>query len=104
MAPGRGRGHLCWWPLIFKKGIVPHENEPQAENGIAENGLSYRHRIMGQFKHCEEKLADYSDLYFGTILNSYMIAMLTVSGSQAICADMQAELDSSGIKQYLLKH
>jgi hypothetical protein len=19
MAPGRGRGHLCWWPLIFKK-------------------------------------------------------------------------------------
>jgi hypothetical protein len=18
MAPGRGRGHLCWWPLIFK--------------------------------------------------------------------------------------
>jgi hypothetical protein len=19
MAPGRGPGHLCWWPLIFKK-------------------------------------------------------------------------------------
>ena len=19
MASGRGRGHLCWWPLIFKK-------------------------------------------------------------------------------------
>jgi len=19
MAPGRGRGHLCWWPPIFKK-------------------------------------------------------------------------------------
>jgi len=19
MAPGRSRGHLCWWPLIFKK-------------------------------------------------------------------------------------
>ena len=19
MTPGRGRGHLCWWPLIFKK-------------------------------------------------------------------------------------
>jgi len=19
MAPGRGRDHLCWWPLIFKK-------------------------------------------------------------------------------------
>jgi hypothetical protein len=19
MAPGRGSGHLCWWPLIFKK-------------------------------------------------------------------------------------
>jgi len=19
MAPGRGRGHLCWWALIFKK-------------------------------------------------------------------------------------
>ena len=18
MAPGRGRGHFCWWPLIFK--------------------------------------------------------------------------------------
>ena len=18
MAPGRARGHLCWWPLIFK--------------------------------------------------------------------------------------
>jgi hypothetical protein len=18
MAPGRSRGHLCWWPLIFK--------------------------------------------------------------------------------------
>jgi hypothetical protein len=18
MAPGRGQGHLCWWPLIFK--------------------------------------------------------------------------------------
>ncbi|MGB9441569.1 MAG: hypothetical protein WCB15_26760 [Desulfobacterales bacterium] len=18
MAPGKGRGHLCWWPLIFK--------------------------------------------------------------------------------------
>jgi hypothetical protein len=22
MAPGRGRGHLCWWPLIFKKNIL----------------------------------------------------------------------------------
>jgi hypothetical protein len=32
-----------------------------------------------------------------------MIAMLTVSGSQAICAGMQAELDTSGIKQNLLK-
>ena len=87
-----------------KKRIVAHKNEPQAENSSAENGLSYRHRIIGQFKHCEENLADYSDLYFGTILNSYMIAMLTVSGSQAICAAMQTELDTSGIKQYLLKH
>jgi hypothetical protein len=33
-----------------------------------------------------------------------MIAMLTVSGSQAICAELQTELDISGIKQYLLKH
>jgi hypothetical protein len=47
MAPGRGRSHLCWWPLIFKKGIVAHENEPQAENGSAENGLSYRLYILG---------------------------------------------------------
>ena len=22
MAPGRGRGHLCWWPLIFKKNFL----------------------------------------------------------------------------------
>jgi hypothetical protein len=22
MAPGRGRGHPCWWPLIFKKNFV----------------------------------------------------------------------------------
>ena len=22
MAPGRGRGPLCWWPLIFKEVIV----------------------------------------------------------------------------------
>jgi hypothetical protein len=21
MAPGRGRGHLCWLPLIFKKNL-----------------------------------------------------------------------------------
>jgi hypothetical protein len=26
--------------IIYKKGIVAHENEPQAENGSAENGLS----------------------------------------------------------------
>jgi hypothetical protein len=22
MAPGRGPGHLCWWPLIFKKNFL----------------------------------------------------------------------------------
>jgi hypothetical protein len=22
MAPGRGRGHLCWWPLIFKNFLI----------------------------------------------------------------------------------
>jgi len=22
MAPGRGRGHLCWWPLIFKNNFL----------------------------------------------------------------------------------
>jgi hypothetical protein len=22
MAPGRGRAHLCWWPLIFKKNFL----------------------------------------------------------------------------------
>jgi hypothetical protein len=22
MAPGRGQGHLCWWPLIFKKNFL----------------------------------------------------------------------------------
>ena len=22
MAPVRGRGHLCWWPLIFKKNFL----------------------------------------------------------------------------------
>jgi hypothetical protein len=26
--------------LYINKGIVAHENEPQAENGSAENGLS----------------------------------------------------------------
>jgi hypothetical protein len=87
-----------------KKGIVAHKNEPQAENGSAKNGLSYRNRIIGQYKHCEENLADYSDLFFGTILNSYMIATLTVSGSQAICAALQTKLDISGINEHLLKH
>ena len=37
-------------------------------------------------------------------VHSYMIAMLTVSGSQAICAALQTKLDISGIKQHLLKH
>ena len=22
MAPGRGRSHLCWWPLIFKNFLI----------------------------------------------------------------------------------
>jgi len=22
LAPGRGRGQLCWWPLIFKKNFL----------------------------------------------------------------------------------
>ena len=37
-------------------------------------------------------------------VHSYMIAMLTVSGSQAICAALQTKLDISRIKQHLLKH
>ncbi len=28
MAPGRGRGQLCWWSLIFKKIISPASEAP----------------------------------------------------------------------------
>ena len=82
---------------------MAHENESQAENDGTENGFLYRNRIIGQPKRCEENLADYSDSTFGTILNSYMVATLTVWGSQAICASLQTKLNISGIKQHLLK-
>ena len=82
---------------------MAHENEPQAENDVTENGLLYRNRIVGQLKRCEENLADYSDSTFGTILNSYMVATLTVSVSQGICASLQTKLNISGIKQHLQK-
>ena len=63
----------------------------------------YRNRVIRHPKYFEEHLADYSNLYFGAVQNSYMVATLTVSGSQAICAALQTKLEISGDKQYLLK-
>jgi hypothetical protein len=73
---------------IKLKGVVTHTSGPQAENDIAENGLLYRRRITGQSEHCEQDLADYSNLYFRLILDSYMVAILTIGVSQAICATL----------------